>query len=345
MPPPSTNPIRRARSEFFDEPMEPEFFVPIGQGRTSFGQYIAPSRAVASGMKMRDFYSQLDEQDTQSAERFTKRLELGSRNRILPYSERATIAEQKLAREKAESGRNLNPFNERRAMEETQLETEQAQAARQMLPSAQKLQGLQTQDAIESIESGEKDIQRDKIDPLAYDFNLRTIQAANPKLDVKEAQRQARNAALRMRNDAPYIEAIEEEALQTADPRFRVKFLEDVRDPETGARFTRIRDDAPQDQVAAFLRKNTYNRARVAREQEERRATQGKSREQVLVLDKLADGVRSEIKSLEMGAGDKADLPALKAKLKKYEDRLEKMLDESVAPMSLDDQDLAKPGN
>lgn len=143
MPPYKSNPIRRAASEFYDEPMDPEFFVPVGRGNTAFGRYISPSLAAADRLMMDDLNEKRDDQQTKAVENFTRRLEAGSRNRILPHSEQAKIAQHKLDREKAQSGSRLNPFAEDAGREKLLLDKEISQAGRQTLPDDIAAQNLE----------------------------------------------------------------------------------------------------------------------------------------------------------------------------------------------------------
>src|SRR5687767_13016945 len=103
MPPPKYNPIEAARAEFYGEPPPAYFFppVPVAKGNTAFGGYVSPAFAAQTALEMSDFYEKDDDRRTKLELNLGQRQAAASRSRILPFSEAATIAEQKRAAAKA----------------------------------------------------------------------------------------------------------------------------------------------------------------------------------------------------------------------------------------------------
>ena len=285
-----------------------------------------------------------DERNTRLAQNAVQRRDLEMQDRLRPALEGERSSQLELGTARNQSDLRNNPFHEQEDAAESQFNTVRAKAAMEDLPDSRRLDSLQRQGAIEDIESGEDKLKRSGINPLAYDFNLRQVVTKNPGLSKKDQQRMARNETLRLQHDAPYVDAIEEEAMTINDPRFRSKFLEDVVDPDTGARFTKVRADAPPDQVQSILRKNTYNKQRATSTREERMAQQAQQHQQASILDKLADSTRAQILALKDDPTN-VELPNLKKKLKGFEDRLEQMLaGGGSGGGNMDEMDLAKPG-
>lgn len=266
MPPPKYTPIQRNRAAFYGERLPAyEFPVPIGQGGTAFGGYISPDLAAQSAMEMDDFYSRQDDSRTKQEENLTRRLQSRSRNQIFPHSTQAEIAAQRARAAQAAANERLSPFIEDATREQALTNVDQEQATRRALPGVEELAAEERQTRMDTVKSGEDRIKG--IDPLAYDFHYR--QLSDPKIPPRERQRLARNAALRLQNDAPFVAAIEDEAIESGDPEFRKKYLQDDLDEETGARFTRIKKGVDIGEVNALLRKRAYTKEQKARDEME----------------------------------------------------------------------------
>lgn len=267
MPPPRPSAIDRIRRDLLEEPIAPQYFpdVPIGGGRTLMSDYISPQAAnyYRKQRVERDLF--FDNAETKMATNDFSRFEMDQRRQALPFATQADIARNRLVPKQVAAEEEILPYETEAAIQQRIQQMRASESAGRVLPSAE----AATIQENERRAAGEDELKQLGIDPLAYDYHLRTI---DKNLPAKERQRQAKNATLRLQNDAPYVAAIEDEALESGDPEFRKKYLQDDRDPETGARFTRVRDDVDVGEVNALLRKRAYTKEQKARDEMELKA-------------------------------------------------------------------------
>lgn len=291
MPPPyRRNPVRDNRDQFFDEPPQPYYFAPVDRGRTAFGGYAEGGLAAQTSLEMDALNSNRDKAETDRVANITRRLESRSRANILPFSENAAIASAKLQEARAGSDLTNNPFAESANREQLKTQEQEALAEGRLMP----LQEQAKAEAYTRQASGEDDWRQHGIDPLTYDFSLRSVDPA--VTDPRERQRMAKNAALRLKHDAPYVAAIEEESFAVKDPSIRKKFLKDVIDPETGARFTMLNPEAPPDEVSDLYRKNTWDKQRFAKERQLQQESREDRAMKYKVLDRKRDSYEAMLK-------------------------------------------------
>lgn len=281
--------------------------------------YTNPNFAARSRLILDDVLTKRDEQETQMAENFTRRLGAREKSKILPFSTAAEIANHRSRTAQAESDLRNNPFMEAQQRETAQTTADEQAAERRLLP----LKEQTTQAELEREASGAPQAIKDGVHPLAYDLFLREVmkEKGADGLPDKEIQRQAKNRALRLANDAPYVEAVEQEALELGDDTLRSKFIEDFRDEETGARFSRLKPDADPAEVSKYLRKHTYSRQKAAEEKAQWYREKEYANTGINVLREEREDIDNAITKRRF-EGDPAGLAAAEARRKEIMDEI-----------------------
>lgn len=296
MPP---NPINRARSEFYGEPEEPEFFVPT-RGRTSFSPYISPRFAANSRMQMNKFLREEDDAETRASENYTRRLESASRSRLMPYSERAQMAQNQLQEQRAQSDMRLNPFMEKQEQAQSEFATAQARGNLQNLPQAQKLDAAKMayeQSQMQRADPREEEIQRLTKSPesiLAYRHFLKT---ADPKLPREDQMESAYNQALQLDRDRGAVETVYEAYSNgNLDADSISQFVESVDAPDGTHLGMRIKN-APnvRARIAQLAADERTYKQKMEREREESKSSRYHNAQLLATLNDEISDLRKQI--------------------------------------------------
>lgn len=256
-----------ARARFMEEPPPERFFprVGVGQGATAFRGYISPEAAANFAREDDEYAYKQDRMETDMDSNALTRLQNRSRSRLLPYTEAAGIAAARTSKVQSESAERLNPFMEQAQKERALTDVDQYASERRVMPGQEKLEIAENQGKLEAIESGDDKLRSGGISPALYDMHLRRLPQTLPRA---ERQRQARIASLRIQNEQPEVQAIEEELMDLNDPAEREKYLQDDMDDETGLRFTRINPKASPAEINRLLAKARTRKFREAKEKE-----------------------------------------------------------------------------
>lgn len=211
MPPPyRRNPVAEARADFFGEERPRVFFPPVGQAG-SFRPYYDPMQRANLALETDEFLGKRDDLATRKDENLTRRLELGSRRRTLPFMEQADIAQQRVAAQKAESDMRLNPFIEQERKAESQLGKAEAEAALADIPAAADYRSARRTAEIDELQSADPYAKRFR-KPEDLDAYERLKETADPSLTGIKRQQWAQQQALRIAGDRDSVNLLNEAA-------------------------------------------------------------------------------------------------------------------------------------
>jgi hypothetical protein len=324
MPPPNQsrrNPISSARAAVFDEQEEPRFFPLPGQ-RSAFAPYVSPSLLADTRLGTARFRNEFDELDTRRAENFTRRLESGSRARVLPFSESATIAEQRLQKEKAESDLRLNPFAESEAVAESKLQKAQADSSLQTLPEDVEARNLERDVATDRLRREDPEMEqltrltKNPRHLLAYEHFLET---APPEIKAPDARRKyARNQSLQIAQDEDSVASVYESYTNgELDETALDAFLEPVTGTNGEDFGMRVKNDPKvRARVRNIVAKNNARKEMLKRESDERQASRLENDSRIRAINGLMDDARKVLVTDATNAEALAELKDLKDQLK-----------------------------
>jgi hypothetical protein len=325
MPPPNQyrrNPILAGRSEVLGEPPPAYYFPQPGQSG-AFAPSYSPRQIGNSMLAADEFIGRRDDLDTKRVENFTRRLESGSRARTLPFTESATIAQQKLQTQRAESDARLNPFAESEELAKSKLGTAQAEASLQTLPQDVDARNIERDAAVTRIKSDDPELERlqrltKSPGPLmAYEHYLDT---APKELKTPEARRKyAYNQSLRIAQDEDAVAALYE---SYADGKLDAQALDSFLEPVMGANGEdfgmRVKSDPKvRTRVRSLVAESGLRKER-------QRASEASAREARLSEASRMDSINSLIRSAQKRAetGD----PAAAKEIAEWEAELAKMI-------------------
>jgi hypothetical protein len=310
MPPPRYNPTAVSRARVLDEPY-PRVYFPEDRD-DPFAPQVESGLALSSTLEMDDLLGQRDNSMTKLAENATRRLELRSRERLLPFTTAAEIARQKSLVPQYEQAEQNAPFIGESQRENALTNIDENRIRREVLPevteaeritrSQQKLDFERERQAMETADPHEAALTRVTKDPsdlLAYQTFLGKA-AADKKLSTPDAKRRyAYNNALRFARDKEAVAAIEQAALDDDDDGIREQFIEDFRDPETGWMGSRIKADVDPAKLGAMLRKQANRKLQMAREKDEAAQQKSSIDQAIRINGDLMQSNAAEIKARE----------------------------------------------
>jgi hypothetical protein len=295
MPPPRYNPLAVSRARFLGEDYPETYFPSVGRGRTAFSANISGDLAAATRLELDDILAKRDDQETRAADNSYRRLELADRRRILPFSTEAQIATEKARRTEAEQDEADSPFIHEDNRSIRQAHSVKRAAELEDLPSVradEKITRKARAEAWETADSTEAKLQGLTKNPAVHQAYRSFLDRGDPKMP-KAARRQAAfKEALRLEQDAPGIQAIDE-AIADGEQINRDDLLEPVDDGENFYGFRLKNDPKVRAQVAALAAKRNTQKARDA----QRRLDTADQREESARLRILLSNVEQRLKA------------------------------------------------
>jgi len=289
------NPIRRSRDDFMGE-QSSQFFPSVDQGRTGLSPYVEGGYAASSRLAMDDLLAKRDEQNTQLAENYTRRLQAENRARLMPFTAAAEIAAAKFHARKSGLDEEISPFLAEEDKARAQLNTDRYTADRENLPAKSLLEGLQAEDAAANWEPSDPDKYQAKLlsvtknprDLINYDDIYEESDKAMPK---SERRKLAYYKAMALMEDREAVSAIE--SMLADDPQYmnkRKALVVDEISPKTGrVRGSYINPNADIAEVNRMVRQYNSRKFDLQKSNAEKRFALGDQSLEYKALSKMAD--------------------------------------------------------
>jgi hypothetical protein len=296
MPPPYKPSLSDSRRRLFDEGPETRFFPSTPQQPANgFSSWTGPRKSLNDMETVEEILARRNQREALLARNASEMRDLEARDRLRPYANAADIETAKLREVEAREDAADSPFIHEDNRSIRQAHSVKRAAELEDLPSVradEKITRKARAEAWETADSTEAKLQGLTKNPAVHQAYRSFLDRGDPKMP-KAARRQAAfKEALRLEQDAPGIQAIDE-AIADGEQINRDDLLEAVDDGENFYGFRLKNDPKVRAQVAALAAKRNTQKARDA----QRRLDTADQREESARLRILLSNVEQRLKA------------------------------------------------